>query len=192
MSTTDDGQEGDPLLSGLIRRDYKTIEAIYDSCFPGLLKYILRNNGNREDAEDVFQESLVAVFGQAKKGLKLKSSFQAYLFSVGKFIWLKKLKNRRHTTKISLLDNNLFAQQSLEAVLEEREQSLLFQEKIRRLGNDCQEVLDLFFKGKSMEEIAEAMGYASAGYAKKRKFKCKKLLIDLIRSDPRYRELKSE
>jgi len=69
------------------------------------------------------------------------------------------------------------------------EKLVLVGDQLAQLGGDCRKVLNLFFAGESMENIAQALGYASAGYAKKRKFQCKKQLIGLIREDRRYEEL---
>lgn len=40
-----------------------------------------------------------------------------------------------------------------------------------------------------MRDIAYKLGFASEGYARKRKFKCKQKLMQLVRMDARYPEL---
>ena len=49
-------------------------------------------------------------------------------------------------------------------------------------------MLDHFFEGKSMQEIANLMGYSEA-YARKKKFKTKEQLMAMIERDPLYREI---
>jgi len=57
------------------------------------------------------------------------------------------------------------------------------------LGPDCQQLLQLFFAKVKMAAVAERMGYASEGYAKKRKYQCKEQLIKHVKADARYAEL---
>ena len=77
----------------------------------------------------------------------------------------------------------------IEKDLESTERRRLFRDKFKQLGEDCQRVLKMFLEGISMVKIAEKMGYASEGYAKKRKFKCKQKLTSLIKADVRFQEL---
>lgn len=74
--------------------------------------------------------------------------------------------------------------------MDKRERLKLYQEKFQLLGEDCQRILTLFYNGIKMDEIAQKMGFASAGYAKKRKHKCKEKLVALITADERFNELK--
>ena len=62
----------------------------------------------------------------------------------------------------------------------------LFNKKFNQLAEECQKVLKMLFAKRSSKEIAEAMGY-SEDYAKRKKYKCKISLAELIQSDPEYR-----
>jgi DNA-binding NarL/FixJ family response regulator len=64
----------------------------------------------------------------------------------------------------------------------------VFKSHLSSLGEDCQQVLKLFFEGKSLKEIAGQMGFTAA-YAKKRKFICQQKLIASIEQDVLFREL---
>ena len=52
-----------------------------------------------------------------------------------------------------------------------------------------QKLLQLFFEKVSLKEIAKVMGYKSEKYAKKRKFKCKELLISRIKQDAEFKKI---
>ena len=178
-------------LNGLLGRDARVLEHIYRELFPGIVRYILDNGGNREDAEDVFQEGLMVLYRKAKSdALTLSSSFYTFLFAVCKRIWLKKLSRGKGKKALPLEEERVGNIEADAAqVLEQTEQYRLYRGKFSLLGEDCQNLLRLFFKGVSMVEIAVQMGYKSEGYAKKRKFQCKERLVQLIRDDGRYREL---
>ena len=57
-----------------------------------------------------------------------------------------------------------------------------------KLGNDCRQLLELFFLKIPMEEIMVRLKYNSYEYVRRRKFMCKNKLIELIKNDPSYKE----
>lgn len=175
-------------LEGLKANDNEVLSQIYHAYFKGIAQYVVHRGGSRQDAEDVFQDTMLVIYRQVKSGqLVLTSSFYTYLYAVSKKIWLKK-QGRKKTTQA--LPINEAVPSAVETMLEEAEQYELYQEKFRQLGKDCQTVLQLFFKGTKMNEIAKVMNYASEGYAKKRKFKCKQKLIGMIQEDTRFQSLR--
>jgi hypothetical protein len=80
---------------------------------------------------------------------------------------------------------------NIEADLEKVDEQNLFWSAFQQLGEECQKLLRLFFDKEKMAKIAEMMGYGSEGYAKKRKFQCKEKLVELIKTDRRFDELKN-
>lgn len=178
-------------LEGLVKRNSTTLENIYQHMYPGIAKHVLEHHGSQEDAEDVFQEGLIVVYRKAKEdGLFLSSSFYTFLYAVCKRIWLKKRSKRKGRPPLPLGAAGLTElEEDPNWILEQTEQYALYRSKFQLLGQSCQQVLRLFFKGESMIEIAKQLGFSDARYAKKRKFICKEKLIKLIKSDSRYQEL---
>ncbi|MEL6847398.1 MAG: hypothetical protein AAFP92_02715 [Bacteroidota bacterium] len=60
---------------------------------------------------------------------------------------------------------------------------------LTQLGQDCQEILQAFWRGASLRAIAQQRGLTEA-YAKKRKFTCQKQLIQAVEQHPDFQELK--
>jgi DNA-directed RNA polymerase specialized sigma subunit len=56
------------------------------------------------------------------------------------------------------------------------------------LGEKCRQILQWFFDKTPLKEIAKRLD-TSEGYIKKRKFQCKKQLIEAIQSDAKFKEL---
>lgn len=190
MSTAKTNENNSFLLEGLLEQDPAVLEQIYDQCFPKLQRFITRRKGSREDAEDVFQEALASVYERAQEGLELTSSFPSYLFAVGKFTWFRMLQKRRPEVDPILLHTKEDPDPSISAILSMREQDRFIKEKFAELKEPCRQVLSLFFKGWKMAEIADQLNYGSRNYAKKKKWMCFQALLDLVRADPRYHELK--
>ena len=189
MKTFDAKSKDKIYIEGLRERDNKVLAEIYHAYFKGIAQYVIHHGGSRQDAEDVFQDAMLVLYRQVKsEQLVLTSSFYTYLYAVSKRIWLKK-QGRKKTTQA--LPINEAVPSTVETMLEEAEQYELYQEKFRQLGKNCQQVLQFFFKGVKMSEIAKRMNYASESYAKKRKFKCKEQLIKMIQKDVRFQGLRA-
>ena len=190
MRTTKSQETIFTLVQGLKNRDPATLEQIYRECYPDLLKYITQNSGNTQDAEDVFQEALVAIYQKLQRDFTPSFSFHAYLFGVGRFIWLGKLKKRKASHSLTEINQTEDPDPTMVAILEQQQKDQFIKEKFQQLGSNCQEVLTLFFQGVKMKDIAHRLEYKSENYAKKRKWQCWQLFLKIVRSDPQFRQLK--
>ena len=184
------------IAEGLRLRSDLIIRYIYQEYFPMIKYLITNNNGNEEDAEDVFQDGLVVVFKKIRaRELVLTCSFRTYLYSVCRNLWLTKLKKRnRYVSEFS--DYEDFEQiaytknqQQDEA---EQEKFGLYQKHFYTLGEDCKKVLLLFMKKMPLKQIASEMGYKTENYAKTRKYLCKEELKRRIINDPKCQKFLSD
>ena len=65
---------------------------------------------------------------------------------------------------------------------------MCIRDRFQALAEECRKVLQLLFNGKSGKEIAQEMGYTEE-YAKRKKYKCKLSLAQLIKQDPEYKAI---
>jgi len=177
-------------LAGIAQNDTKVLKAIYKENLGKITKFVQKNNGSKDDALDVFQDALVVIYKKIQANeLQLTSSFSTYLFSVCRFIWLRELKKKYRQE--APMENISSPCSSIDIEKEwcENEKRKLFQSKMKQLSTEAQQVLILFFNGHSMKEIASKMNYTLA-YAQRKKYLAKNQLIELVKSDTRYRELR--
>ena len=178
------------LLKGIVENDFEVLEAIYRECLPRVRQYVLRNNGSVADAKDVFQEGVVVIFKKVTKDeLVLTTDFENFLFLVCKRIWLKKLKKNERLEVTLAPEKELGYEVDYEADLLQTRKWKLFNQKFTLLTDECQRVLKMLFAGQSSKAIANEMGYTEE-YAKRKKYRCKKSLIELITTDKEYTHLK--
>ena len=78
---------------------------------------------------------------------------------------------------------------SIFAELENRDQEALYKKYFGRLSAENQNLLFMYFEGRSMREISEIIG-CSEGYTRKKKYDAKKQLTQMIEQDPTYQELR--
>ncbi len=180
-------------LKGIKQNNPTLIRHIYDTFFPRILNYIQKNDGNTEDAEDIFADTMEIIFRKVSKDeLILHCAFYTYFFEVCKRLWSK--VNRRRKNYNALINRTGLSDicESISHTFEERERYNLYKEKFKELSANSQKVLLLaIIEKKSMAEIASVMGYKSTGYARKRKHQCLQKLLTLIRKDRRYMELRN-
>ena len=87
------------LLNGLISGDKEQILFIYQKLFPKVLQFVLRNKGNEQDAEDIFQKSLLQLIARFKlRETPEIKSVEAYLFTINKNLWRRELNKKEWVT----------------------------------------------------------------------------------------------
>ncbi len=183
------------LLNGILRNDTIVLQYIYKNFYSKINFFIKKNNGDDDDANDIFQEAIIIIYRKLKANeLVLDCTFETYLYSICRFLWLKQLEKRK-LEKENIKDNHEFNDEiyddSLERVSDLNERYRLYQKHFANLGKDCQKILQLYFDKVPLKTIAQMMGFKSEKYAKKRKFSCKEYLIKSVKQDLEYKNILS-
>lgn len=183
------------LLNGILRNDTIVLQFIYKNFYSKINFFIKKNNGDDDDANDIFQEAIIIIYRKLKANeLALDCTFETYLYSICRFLWLKQLEKRK-IEKENIKDNHEFNDEiyddSLEKVTDLNDRYRLYQKHFANLGKDCQKILQLYFDKVPLKTIAQMMGFKSEKYAKKRKFSCKEYLIKSVKQDLEYKNILS-
>lgn len=184
-------KSNDYYIQGIAKNQLPVLNDIYADFGPTINNLVKRNSGNDDDAQDVFQEALIVIFNKVSKNdLALTAAFGTYLYSVARLIWLKKLKNKsKIEVTFSDVEEYTYVDQEEEG-LDKSEKALLYHHYFKKISSECQKMLIHTFNRLTGEQIAKMMGY-SIEYVKRKRYKCKSQLIDLIRNDPKFIEIKS-
>ena len=184
-------KDSQDLLEALLAGDNEGIRKIYRLYLSRAANLITRNGGNADDAKDIFQEALIIIYEKASKpGFSLNSSLYTLIYGICRNLWGNRLQKKSNSNVTFSEDDKYRFDHDIEKSIEEAEENRVFWDAFGQLGEDCQKLMRLFFDKTKMEKIAELMGYGSVNYAKKRKFQCKERLVDLIKADGRFQELK--
>ena len=178
------------IVEGLRDKDHEIIRFLYRNYFDSIQGLILKNSGNTEDAEDIFQDALIVVYKKIRDNeLKLSCSLKTYLYAISRNLWLQKLQNKqnKNTEFVDIADENEEPFELNENFVE-HEKYNLYQKHFIKLSEDCQRVLKLFLKKVSLKEITKIMNFNSVDYTKTRKYLCKKTLKERILNDPACRK----
>ena len=139
-----------------------------------IFQYVSRNQGQREEAEEVLQDALVVVFFNMRKpDFQLTAKVDTYLYAVAKNIWHKKLRSKkRELETVEMPSDSLklgFAVQ--DELLSKEDQPML--RLLESLSARCKEVLTMIFVGEmGIKEIKERLGYSSEQAVRNKKSEC--------------------
>ena len=148
-----------------------------------VLQLVLNNNGNEDDAKDVFQESVIVLYNKVKGGnFELNSKLKTFIYSVCRRLWLKRLNaHNRNIKNIRDFEGFLPVEQDLEQHEEKDRQFTLMEQALKQLGEPCKTIIeDYYLQNRSMQEICEKFGYTNADNAKTQKYKCLQRLKKLF------------
>lgn len=135
--------------------------------------YVLQNKGTKEDARDLMQEALYQLYRLSLNPKRKRiENISGYFRSMYVNLWLKILKTKERQKHIKQLEeeDNLDIQEE-----RYRQYRLAF----TKLGKDCQQVIDLFLSGYTMEQIAQLLD-TTVTYAKRKKYLCKEKLKKMV------------
>ena len=148
-----------------------------------VLQFVLSNNGNEDDAKDIFQESVIVLYNKVKSGnFELNSKLKTFIYSVCRRLWLKRLNTQsRNLRNIQDFGNFLPVEQDLEQHEEKDRQFTLMEQALKQLGEPCRTIIeDYYLQNRSMQEICEKFGYTNADNSKTQKYKCLQRLKKLF------------
>lgn len=164
------------------------IRHLYRENFQFLSRYILNNSGNEQDAEDIFQEVMIAFINLVKAGkFRGESSIRTFLYSLNKNIWLNELKRRgRAGVREMKYEKNMNREeQTADRAMELRQTKQELLNTLEALGENCKKILLLFYyENRSMKEILSELPYENEQVVRNKKSKCLKKLEELVRNNP--------
>ncbi|WP_461791833.1 sigma-70 family RNA polymerase sigma factor [Pedobacter sp.] len=140
-----------------------------------VLQFILNNNGDEDDAKDVYQEAIIVLYNKVKSGsFELSSKLKTYIYSVSRRIWLKKLAQQsRKTSNIADFEDVLVVEEDMEQHEQKDMQFDRMKLALDGLGEPCKTIIqDFYINNQTMQDICEKFGYTNADNAKTQKYKC--------------------
>lgn len=181
------GDNEDELIRGIRGNDSRVLSQFYAEQFPTVRSFVLRNSGNSSDAQDVFQEAMMAAWLNLKENKyssKEGGKYGAYVYRIAKNKWLDRLRSAEHRNV-----NNIMSEVSdrISEITEEESTSEridYLQSIYAQLDEKCRQILDKFYyEKKSLEAIAKDLKY-DVGSIRTMKYRC------MMKLRKRHAELK--
>jgi RNA polymerase sigma factor (sigma-70 family) len=163
------------LLEGLALNDRLVVETIYRDNYPMIQAFILNNNGDSDEARDIFQEAMIVIYEKAVSGtFELNCQLKTYIYSVCRRLWLKRLQQlQRYGSLVENVEDTVAVEEDLELHEKHNADFTLMETAMSKIGEPCKSLLDAYYlQKKNMQEIASEFGYTNADNAKTQKYKC--------------------
>ena len=182
-------------LSNNVETD-ETIRFLYRSHYESIGRYVVNNNGSWDDAQDIFQEAMIAFINLVKAGkFRGESSIKTFLYSLNKNIWLNELKKRGRSQvrEMKYEQANEKSESGADVALETREINNELMKTMEALGENCKKILLLYyFENQSMREILSTLDYENEQVVRNKKYKCLKQLEEIVMGNKNlYQQLKT-
>ena len=154
----------------------------YENNFSAVRKYVLSNNGNEQQAEDLYHDAFIAAWRNVQLG-KFESrgegSFRSYILTIAKNKWIDGLRAIRNKQTVHIKPGDLKAADDPESSEEDRLIDLI-KLQFNNMGTHCRDLLiEFYYKKQSMREISEARGWTEHT-ARNNKYRCIQKLRELI------------
>ncbi len=132
---------------------------------------------------DAYHDAFIVLYENvlSRQLEEMTSSLKTYVFSIGKYTLLNKLKKRHRTVYTEGVEGMEMPQYGIVEDLERSESADLLRRHIRSLGDACQSLLILFYYKKySIEAMMHTLGYKNENTVKAYKSRCLKKLKELM------------
>ena len=180
------------IIEGIASSKAGIIRYLYKAYFNEIRKLVIMNNGSEEDARDTFQDALYLIYQKiTRNNFELSGTFRGYLYSVCKLLWIKELRERAYIKNEQWYSGDIPAPSPVNKKLESIKLKI-FDRHFNELSEDCQKILNMYFREVTLEKIAEVMGYSSPERVREKKYKCKKSLMTKIYNNPEYKKVSDE
>lgn len=172
------------IYDGIARKDNQTFLYLYEKFQGKILGMVQQNSGNEEDALDVFQEGMVALWTNIsleKFQFQENTKITTYLYALCRNIWISKLRKRKNIQFLET-DERLEIPDETEMLHAEHERIEALGKQLSKLGEACQRLLKLFYYEKTpLKEIALQLEVTEKT-AKNNKYRCMQRLRALYQT----------
>ncbi|MEQ8707217.1 MAG: RNA polymerase sigma factor [Phaeodactylibacter sp.] len=165
-------------LQALRQGDYSILEHLYEAEAGAVLRYVCRNSGTAADAQDVFQEGILALHQKAHDpDFTLTCPIGALLFQICRNKWLSQLRKKNREVEVRKAEAERYETENivhntLEKIEEEEIRQRKLDQAFGQLSELCQQLLQLLASGMASAEVAEQLGMNNANTVYRRKNAC--------------------
>ena len=173
-------------------REKKTLNqailSIYQQYSDTVSSFIIHYGGSEQDAQDVFQETVVAFIDIVKNGkFRMEASIKTFLVSIGRNIWFNELRKKERSGQREKTYENTRNQKEMDVseYIGDRELKQQLSELLSQLGEPCRKILLLFYyENLSMKEMLDHLPYENEQVIRNKKYKCLLQLTEIIKDHP--------
>lgn len=167
-------------IEALRKNDPTLLREIYQKYSGEALRWVLNNNGSADDARDVFQEAVLALFEKARRtDFVLTCPMGALLHLIYSRKWIDRLREKKRELAVRKAEDARLSVENAENALFTAEDALRESETQARLGKAfnqlselCRNLLSLLAQGMAPKDAALQLQLNSVDTLYRRKNAC--------------------
>ena len=174
------------IILGFQQRDENLLRQFYQEYLKKVEMMVRNYGGTPEDAEDVFQDALIAAYVNIRNGhytYREEAHFSTYFIQICKFRFLEKMRTaeNRFTRSEDMLEHIIKGDDDIQLNLETIEMSYRVHQLVEQLDDHCKEILEAYYWERlSMKEIGERLDMTPES-VRNAKYRCINKLKKLLR-----------
>ena len=162
---------------------------LYKEFKPMVRWMVITKGGNIEDANDIFQDTLIILLKLLRKpGFKQSCKMKTLIFAIANVQWKYKSRPRRREIPYHLLDHDCADEPPFPSADEIGIYEKVIWSTFSQMPNTCQKVLLLHWREYSNSEIAKKLACTEA-YIRKRKSSCLQRFVAAFRNHKDFDQL---
>ena len=150
--------------------------------------FIKGKGGTEQDADDIFQETVVSFIDTVQKGkFRQESGIRTFLISISKNLWYNEIRRRQRAgNREKMFESDREQEETgISEFIQDRELKQQLNQLLKDLGESCRKILELFYyENLSMKEIVSHLHYENEQVVRNKKYKCLQQLTDKLKENP--------
>jgi RNA polymerase sigma factor (sigma-70 family) len=150
--------------------------------------FMINYGASEQDADDVFQETVIAFIDIVQKGkFRMQSSIKTFLVSIARNIWRNEVKKRQRSDyrEQQFESGREQTEEDISELISEWEKKKQLRDLVYELGEPCRKLLMLFYyENLSMKEILTYLPYENEQVVRNKKYKCLQQLTEIMKQNP--------
>src|SRR3984957_17867223 len=153
------------LVEAILEKDLleQAILQLYQDHAEITSSFIIGKGGTEQDADDIFQETIVSFIECVQKGkFRQESGIRTFLISISKNLWYNEIRRRQRAgNRERLFEADRDQEDSgVQEIIQDRELKKQLNQLLQDLGDSCRKILELFYyENLSMKEIVLHLHY---------------------------------
>ena len=178
------------IIECLRNRQSYVVHWLSDRYMPMIRLMVYQKGGSTEDARDIFQDGLIIMLEKLDdKKFNLTCKFKTFLYCVCEHLWKTILEKRQSAANYLNRRSEPESEKDFTDMIDYQLYEQIIQDVFKTLDPISKKILTLYWQEKSLQEIADQLGY-TYGYVRKKKCEAQGELTEKVKRHPGYMRIK--
>jgi RNA polymerase sigma factor (sigma-70 family) len=178
------------IIECLRNRQSYVVHWLSDRYMPMIRMMVYQKGGTAEDARDIFQDGLIIMLEKLDDNkFKLTCKFKTFLYCVCEHLWKTILEKRQSAANYLNRRSEPESEKDFTDMIDYQMYEQIIQDVFKTLDPISKKILTFYWQEKSLQEIADQLGY-TYGYVRKKKCEAQGELTEKVKRHPGYMRIR--